>query len=52
MNIYIDKGLREVSSKDGNSAINAPKFSPENCVGNWNGAKMKRIVIFQLRTNT
>lgn len=48
MNIYIDKGLREVSSKGreikGDKC--SPKFSPENCVGNWNGEKMKRIVNF------
>ncbi len=48
MNIYIDKGLREVSSKGrefkGDKC--SPQFSPENCIGNWNGEKMERIVNF------
>jgi broad specificity phosphatase PhoE len=48
MEIYIDKGLREVSSKGrqfkGDKC--SPKFSPENCVGNWDGEKMRRIVNF------
>lgn len=48
MNIHIDKGLREVSSKGrqfkGDKC--SPKFSPENCVGNWNGEKMNHIVNF------
>ena len=48
MKIYIDKGLREVSSKGrefkGDKC--SPQFSPENCMGNWNGEKMERIVNF------
>ena len=47
MVIYIDKGLREVSSSAAGRRVKgdkcSPDFSPENCIGNWTGVEMERI---------
>ena len=47
MVIYIDKGLREVSSSAAGRRVKgdkcSPNFSPENCIGNWTGVEMERI---------
>jgi len=47
MDIYIDKGLREVSSSAAGRRVKgdkcSPDFSPENCIGNWTGVEMERI---------
>ena len=47
MDIYIDKGLREVSSSAAGRRVKgdkcSPDFPPENCIGNWTGVEMERI---------